>query len=161
MPDRPDEMRRNGRPLVPDFDALEWFYYRVDPAFVQEGRFLDPISVKCTCPAVSSNRQRLSQPWYVLYPRTRFGTWAVFKFQRERLPQSVQADVPGATVFTLVTEHDPREDNYGHCETRLYRGTEKVVEAQVNKQAKNSFRLSFARALEFERAPGLPFPPTM
>jgi hypothetical protein len=84
----------------------------------------------------------------------------VFKFQRERLPESVQASAPGATVFRIQTEHDPREDNYPHCETRLYRGEDRVAkEAQVNQEAKNKFRLWFARILELERAPGLSFPP--
>jgi hypothetical protein len=161
MPDRPEDMKRNGRPLVPDFEPLEWLYYRIPPTQVQAGGFIDPISVKCPCPAVSSNRASLSEPWHVLYPRDKYGSWAVFKFQRESLPETVRANVDGATTFTIKTEHDPLEENYGHCATRLYRGEEKVKrEDQVNPQAKNEFRLRFARALIIERLPGLPFPPT-
>jgi hypothetical protein len=157
MPDRPEEMKRNGRPVVPDFDPLEWFYYRIDPAFLRKDGFLDPMSIKCSCPAVSSNRQRLSEPWYVLYPRMKFGGWAVFKFQRESLPDTLAAD-GSPTIYTISTEHAPLEDNYGHCNTILRRGTENVSEAQVNKQVKKNFRMWFAKALKFERNPGLSFP---
>ena len=159
MPDRPAEMYRNGRPIIPDFDPNEWLYYRLDPARIQSDGFVDPVSIPC--PNLSSNRQKLSQSWYVLYPRDRFGHWAVYKFQRETLPPTLQAEGLEATVYTVRTEHDPHENNYGHCETRLYRGEEAIpaIQAQVNKHVKNKFRLKFARVITLERTAGLPFPP--
>lgn len=94
MPDRPRKMYRNGREAVPVFDPGEWFYYRVDPASIQADGFLDPLKVPC--PNLSSNRQKFSDPWHVLYPSAKFGNWAVYRFQIEGLPQSVQADGPAA-----------------------------------------------------------------
>lgn len=161
MPDRPEDMYRNGRPAVPEFDPSEWFYYRIQPAFVQDDGTIDPVHIpSLQCPDLSSNRSRFSQPWYVLYPRAKYGEWAVFRFQTNDLPTTVQADAPGSTVYTVRTEHDPEDDNYGHCETRLYREAEKMVSANINKNAKNKLRLAFSRALTIERKAGEPFPPS-
>jgi hypothetical protein len=160
MPDRPHEMYRNGRPIVPDFDPGELFYHRIQPGFVQEDGSIDPVHISSLqCPDISSNRSRFSEPWFVLYPRARYGGWAVYKFQTTDLPEVVQADAPGATVYSVKTEHDPEDDNYGHCETRVYRGDEKMASSNVNRNAKNKLRLSLARALKIARKPGEQFPP--
>lgn len=168
MPDRPPEMYQGDRQVEPEFDAGEWFYYRVDPAFCRSDWSLEPVQIKLSvrCPDLSSNRQRFSKPWYVLYPRLKFERWAVYRFQQHRLPRTVQSNQPqinqprgnAPAIYEIRTEHDPQGDNYGHCETRFYRGSERVTNG-INPNAKNIFRLDFARVALLERRPGEPYPP--
>ena len=157
MPDRPSEMYRDAKPIVQEFDPGEWFYYRVQAAHVQQDETVDAIHIK-PCPDTSSNRQRFSKPWYVLYPRSKYEGWAVFKFQQERLCKTVSSDVIGATVYTVGTEHDPRDNNYAHCETRVFRGEDRFL-GDMNRDAKNKLRLALAKLLELEWPAGKPFPP--
>jgi hypothetical protein len=163
MPDRPSEMKKNGRTAVPVFDEDEWMYHRVHPllaALVQADGRIDPMHLsQYDCVDLSSNRSRFSEPWYVLYPRADFGGFAVFKFRRQDVPKTLTRKDEGATPFFVLTEHDPDEENYGHCETRVYRDGLRMRKNQVKPDAKNKLRLSFSRALELERPAGLPFPP--
>ena len=162
MPDRPRPMHRNGRPAVPVFGSEEWFYHRIDPTLASlagpDGR-IDPIHMNAyDCVDLSSNRSNFSESWYVLYPRRDFEGFAVFKFRLQNLPNAIPRGA-GAVPFNLNTEHDPEEENYGHCETRVYRGGLRMRKNQVKPDAKNKLRLIFSRALILERRAGEPFPP--
>jgi hypothetical protein len=160
MSDRPQEMYRNQRPVVPEFDAEEWFYHGIEPNFVDPNGTIDPVHIgSIQCPDLSSNRSRFSEPWYVLYPRDLHGDWAVFKFRRQDVPSIIKRDAPSATPYQVKTEHDPYEDNYGHCETRVYRDGTRMRANQVKQEAKNKLRLSFSKILFLERKPGELFPP--
>jgi hypothetical protein len=160
MPDRPREMHIEGRPSDPTFETDEIFFHRVHPDRVQDGDTVDPLHVQC--PDLSSNRQRYSEPWYVLYPRAKFGNYAVFRFLRTEVLPEVESPQTGGgspTVYTVQTIHDPEPDNYGHCETRLYRGLEHMRPNKVSSGAKKIFREHMSRILKLERNPGIPFPP--
>jgi hypothetical protein len=150
-------MYRKGRPVVNDFDPGEWFYYRVQRDWIQPDGTVSAFHIQ-PCPQTSTNRQRYSQCWHVLYPREKFAQWAVFKLQAELLPSTVQADAIGATVYSVRTEHDPMDDNYGHCETRVYRGESQFV-GEMNRAAKNQLRLAIAQLLQSEWPAGKIFPP--
>jgi len=120
---------------------------------------VDPPHVQC--PNLSSNRGKFSKPHYVLYPCEEFGDYAVFRFVLEELLPSVSSpDASGGTPVTydVRTIHDPEEDNYGHCETGLYRGAEKTRPNKVSNGAKKVFREHMSRILELERESELPLP---
>jgi hypothetical protein len=76
-----------------------------------------------------------------------------------RLPKTIPREVIGAAPYDLKTEHAPEEDNYGHCETPVYRDGLRMRKNQVKREGKNKLRLSFSRALTLERLAGVPFPP--
>ena len=148
---------------MPDqtFDADELFYYRVHPDLIQSEETVDPIQVHC--PDLSSNRERYSESWYVLYPRDKFGNFAVFRFPGSEVLPEVSSPQQGGgtpTTYAVRTVHDPEVDNYGHCETRLYRGEDRMRPNKVSSGAKKIFREYMSRILKLERRAGLPFPPS-
>ncbi len=155
MPDRPAEMHTGGRSPDQTFDDAEWHYHRVPPERVQPDNTIDPMHIQF--PDLSSNRGRYSKPWYVLYPRLSFENYAVFKFKHGDVPKTVKSDRPGAQVYNVKTEHVPEPDNYGHCETRLYRGTQHMK--KIGPEAKYDFRLRMSRVMSLERRAGESFPP--
>jgi len=147
---------------LPDqtFYVGELFYYRVHPDLIQTDETVDPLHVHC--PDLSSNRERYSKPWYVLYPWDKFGHYAVFRFLDEDVLDEVSSPLSGGgspTVYGVRTVHDPEVDNYGHCETRLYRGDERVKLNKISTGAKKIFREHMSRILKLERKAGLLFPP--
>jgi hypothetical protein len=118
--------------------------------------------VHVQCPDLSSNRSKFSQPYYVLYPRADYGSYAVFMFVLEELSPTVSSpEASGGTpvVYDIRTVHVPVEDNYGHCETGIYRGTEHMKPNKISHGAKKVFREHMSRILELERPAGAPFPP--
>ncbi|HXP88148.1 MAG TPA: hypothetical protein VN841_25685 [Bryobacteraceae bacterium] len=159
MPDRPTEMLTGDREPLQEFDPDELGYCRVHPDVVQSDDMVDPANVQC--PDFSSNRSKLSLSHYVLYPRAQYGSYAVFKFfYREILASVSSPDASGGTPvnYAVKTLHDPEADNYGHCETRLYRGDQRMAPNKVSKGAKKLFREHMSRILALERAAGIPFP---
>ena len=159
MPDRPAEMQTGDRVPVQEFDPDERGYHRVHPDTVGLDGTVDPAHVQC--PDLSSYRSKFSLPYYALYPRAENGHYAVFKFfYREVLPVVASPDPSGGTPteYAVRTVHDPEPDNYGHCETRLYRGEEHMRPNKVGRGAKKIFREHMSRILELERPAGLPFP---
>ena len=163
MPDRPKHMRRSGRQEIPPFNDDERFYHRVSPDFAKladdDGKIDAHYFSSYECVDLSSNRSSVSEPWYVLYPRLEFGTWAVFEFRRRDIPNQIKRDATDAIPYEVRTEPDPCECNFGHCETRVYRGTTRMRRNQVKQDGKNKLRLSLSRALALVRQAGIPFPP--
>jgi hypothetical protein len=165
VPDRPAAMRTNGRPPDPAFEAGEVFYHRVNPGWVQPDGKVDPAHVQC--PGLSSNRSKYSESFYVLFPRAKYEGYAVFKFRQDGPPPTISSPNTGGgtpTVYDVRTVHDPlsfppEEDNYGHCETRVFRcGSSEPLKASViNSGAKKVFRVKMSFALELDREPGVPF----
>ena len=156
-------MCRSGRQSVPPFRDDECFYHRVPPDFAklagEDGR-IDPHHFSSfDCVDLSSNRSSLSEVWYALYPRAEFGGWAVFKFRRQDIPSIIQREDKDAAPYEVRTEPDPCDDNFGHCETRIYRGSTRMRKNQVKQDGKNKLRLSLSRALTLARGAGIPFPP--
>jgi hypothetical protein len=163
MPDRPKHMCRSGRQDVPPFRDDECFYHRVAPDFAklvgEDGRIDAHHFGSYDCIDLSSNRSLLSEAWYVLYPRSEFGEWAVFKFRRQDLPAKIQRETKDSAPYEVRTEPDPFDENFGHCETRVYRGSIRMRKNQVKQDGKNKLRLSLSRALTLAREAGIPFPP--
>ena len=159
MPDdRPPGMYRNGR-LEQALDDGEAFFCRIDPEWIEPDGGVAPAHIPC--PDLSSNRSKFSEPFYVLYPRERFEKFAVFSFDRVSAPRSVASDEPGGgapVLYDVITVHDPEEDNYGHCETRFYRGSERMKPNKVSKGAKKVFRFKMSLALKLCRASNPNFP---
>lgn len=157
MPDRPQDMYTRDREPVPAFDPEEVFYVRVHPSTIQPENTVDPVHVPC--PDLSSNRSGFSQPWYVLYPTENYGGWAVFMFRVQEVLPAVSSINPGGgepVVYDVMTAHDPEVDNFAHCETRLYRGAERMAPNKVSKGAKKVFREHMSRILQLNRAAGEP-----
>jgi hypothetical protein len=160
MPDRPKDMLRNGRPVVPDFDQDEVLYHRTDPNFIQPDGTVDAVHITFRFPDLSSNRSKFSEPWYVLYPRSEYGGMAVIKCRCQDIPPSVQGDGKDSPIHKVKAEHDPLDDNYGHCETRIYKNDKRLTRPnQLKDGPKARLRLAFSKIVRVERSGGEPFPP--
>jgi len=157
MPDRPPEMYTGAREPDPAFDPAELLYCRVAPERVRDDGTVDPLHV--SCPDLSSNRSKYSLPWHVLYPRDKFGGYAVFGFQYNDVPKTIQGDNLGAKVHQVETVHDPEPDNYGHCETRVSRDGVRLASNKIGPEVKTKFRLHISKVMKLMRQPGEPFPP--
>jgi hypothetical protein len=160
MPDRPKGMFRNGRNTVPDFDREEVLYHRIDKEFIQPDGSVDAIHITFRFPDLSSNRSKFSEPWYVLYPRSEFGKMAVIKCRYADIPESVRGDGKDSPVHDIKAEHDPQDDNYGHCETRIYKGEKRLTRPnQLKDSPKARLRLAFSQIMTLARNSSEPFPP--
>lgn len=160
MPDRPKDMYRNARPVVPNFDSDEWLYHRIDPCFVEADGTIDAVHITFRFPELSSNRSKFSEPWYVLYPRTTWGSYAVLKFRPQDVPKSVHGDSKDSPEHKIKNEHSPQNDNYGHCETQIYRSGKRLTRTnQLKDSPKAKLRLAFSKIVKLVRKAGEPFPP--
>ena len=142
------------RKPVLEFDPGERFFYRVDPQHIQADGTIYPPNIHC--PDLSSNRSKFSEDWHVLFPLEEYSDYAVFAFTLAALPATVQVDQPGATIYEVHTVHSPEVDNYAHCETRLYRNSERMRGDLINKTAKKQFRNKMSIALKMIREPHNP-----
>jgi hypothetical protein len=107
----PNRLKRNGRPLVPDFKSDERLYLRIVKANyagdrLQQGAFDMPVQ--------SVNRGMFSEPEDVLLPDKQKRGIAYFLVEHIPKP-TVSRDHPGK-IFALVVKHAPEEDNYAHSE---------------------------------------------
>ncbi len=154
MPDGPFR-GASGEP-DPVFGAEERFYYRVHPERIQPDGGVDPAHVQC--PDLSSNRSKYSEPRDVLIPLDKYGGHAVFRFLLPQIPKQVASESAGGgspTSYDVKTVHDPLEENYAHCETRLYRGGEHM-RSGVSHGAKKVFRAAMSHILELEHTANVP-----
>ena len=155
-------MYPQGRDRDDVFDLDEVFYHRVHPSRIQSDGKVDPAHVRC--PDLSSNRSKYSKPFFVLYPRATVGNYAVFRFGLQEVPPQIMSPNPGGkpTVYDVRTVHDPINDpgqeNYGHCETRVFRNEERMTSGKVSRGAVKFFQAEMSKVLELERESGLPFP---
>lgn len=160
MPDRPKGMFRNGRDVVPNFDPDEVLYHRTDREFIEPDGTVDAMHISFRFPDLSSNRSRFSEPWYVLYPRSEYGKMAVIKCGCADIPKSVQGDGKDSPVHEIRPEHDPLDDNYGHCETRIYKGGKRLTRPnQLKDGPKARLRLAFSQIMTLARKSGEQYPP--
>jgi hypothetical protein len=154
-------MFQGDRRPVQEFDPDERGYHRVHPDVVEPDGTVDAAHVQC--PDLSSYRSKFSLPQYALYPLETNGHCIVFKFYyREVLATAASPDASGGAPiqYSVRTLHDPENDNYGHCETRFYRGDEHMQPNKIGRGAKKIFREHMSRILELELRPGafLPSP---
>jgi hypothetical protein len=161
MSDRPKDMFKRDRDRVPNFDENERLYHRTDPAFVEPDGTVDAVHISFRFPDLSSNRSKFSEPWYVLYPRSEYGELAVVKCRHRDIPSSVQGDGRDAPVHDVKIEHDPMDDNYGHCETRIYKGSKRLTRTnQLKDGPKDKLRLAFSQIMTLAWPAKQLFPPT-
>lgn len=112
MPDRPDRMRRNGRPEDQAFEASEKLFRRYNRAHYMNGQFSNT-GFSFASPQ-SVNRQKYSEPSDVLFSETdEFANWGVLSFKVEDLPTSFPSENPR---YSFSPRHVPMEDNYAHSE---------------------------------------------
>ncbi len=148
-----------GRESVQEFDPDECGYHRVHPDLVESDGKVEPAHVQC--PDLSWYRSKFSSPYCALYPLATNGQYAVFKFlYRWVLLAAASPDASGGVPieYAVRTVHAPEEDNYGHCETRFYRGEQHMKSNKIGSGAKKIFREHMSRILELERPAGLSLP---
>lgn len=116
MPEIPDEMKRNGRPRIKEFDSGEYLYRRVMPEHWDDGDVdIDAIEL----PDMSVNRSSLGPPEWVLLEEARCKDWAVIGFKVGDIPSNLLH--LGVEVYIFTPQHIPLENNYPHSEVRCYR----------------------------------------
>jgi hypothetical protein len=148
VPERPERMRRNGRPEDQEFAPTEKLFRRYTREHYINGQFSN-VGFAFTSPQ-SLNRQKYSEPVDVLFSETgEFASWGVLSFKAGDLPTSFPADNPR---FTFFAKHVPREDNYAHSEVWCdsLPATGKYV--MPNKQVKKLFRASLSQRIVIEIA---------
>jgi len=107
--ERPTYLLRQGRPIVPEFEAGESLYRRYHPSHRVGNRLLwaalrpFPLSV---------NRGRFSQPEDVLLP-DKFG-WGIASFKVKDVPEWLAAASKDPDRYDFRLRHAPEEDNYAH-----------------------------------------------
>ena len=112
MADRPDRMRRNGRPVDQEFKWSEKLFRRYAADHLIDGKF-SPMGLSFDTPP-SVNREKFSQPDDVLFSETNeFAKWGVWSVKAGDLPSAFPKDAP---TFTFHPKHTPMEDNYAHSE---------------------------------------------
>jgi len=112
VPDRPERMRRNGRPVAQDFQPDEKLFRRYAVNHLIDGKF-SPIGLSFDTPP-SVNREKFSQPGDVLFSETNeFANWGVWSVKTGDLPSTFPEDEP---AFSFYPKHTPMEDNYSHSE---------------------------------------------
>jgi hypothetical protein len=115
MPEIPNEMKRNGRPRIKDFDPGEYLYRRVKPEDWADG---DVDIEAIELPDMSVNRSSLGPPEWLRLAEERFETWAVIGFKVGEIPTNLMH--LGVDIYTFAPQHIPLEDNYPHSEVRCY-----------------------------------------
>ena len=113
MPDRPDRMRRNGRPVDQDFHPGEKLFRRYAADHLIEGQF-SPIGLSFDPTPPSVNREKYSEPPDVLFSETNdFANWGVWSVKAGDLLSAFPEIEP---TFSFYPKHTPMEDNYAHSE---------------------------------------------
>ena len=111
MPEIPEEMKKNGRPRIEDFDPDEYLYRRVIPTQWDEaGIDIDAIEL----PDMSVNRSSLGPPQWTRLEEDRCNDWAVVGFKVRDIPTDMLH--LGVYLYTFNVRHIPLENNYPHSE---------------------------------------------
>lgn len=144
---RPGRMYAKGRPLDPEFLGTEQLYSRCKLDWIDENGHLKPTYVRI--PDQSVNREKYSQCKDVLLPdgspqSRAWLLWGVASVRVEDLPPQSQS--AGGVTFQVTVEHDPLDDNYGHCELRVYKdGHRECDSKKVNSKVKKEYQVKLAR----------------
>jgi hypothetical protein len=112
VPDRPDRMRRNGRPVDQHFQLAEKLFRRFAADHLIGGKLSNMGLSFDTPPSV--NREKFSESQDVLFSETNeFANWGVWSIKVGDLPSAFPETEP---AFRFYPQHTPMEDNYGHSE---------------------------------------------
>ena len=110
MPERPERMRRNGRPEDQSFEASEKLFRRYTRSYYFNGQFSNT-GFSFSSPQ-SVNREKYSQPEDVLFSETNeFANEGVLSFKVEDLPAAFPTHDPR---YTFQPKHIPLEIDYAH-----------------------------------------------
>ena len=117
-------MRRNGRPVDPDFAPDEGLFLRVHPTNLDHDYPTGP-RVKLLAirlPDQSVNREKYGPADWLLLPRGRYPGHAVVAFPVSDLPSDIQNNI--GVPFAVRPEHIPLEENYPHSVLRVLKSGE-------------------------------------
>lgn len=159
MRELPLRLVRNGRPEVPNFDENETLYRRFDPIQMVNEKFP---GVSFDVPNCSVNRGGLcpyphgaeqianpvfSHPEDVIIDHPTYG---VISLGVNVIPESVVGGssngFPGKK-YVFRVEHTPLDDNYSHCDIRVY-VDDQMTNEHLSKHAKKEFRTFLRRKFD-------------
>ncbi len=109
--ERPAYLLRQGRPIVPEFEADEALYRRYDPLHRQGDRLL-PAALSGF--PLSVNRGQFSRPEDVLLPDK--SGWGIASFKVKHVPERLAPDSEQPDRYDFRLRDAPEEDNYAHSE---------------------------------------------
>lgn len=112
MSERPERMKRNGRPEDPVFSSGEKLFRRYTQSHYINGQFSNTGFSFNTPPSV--NREKFSEPADVLFSEAdEFANWGVLSFKVDDLTRTFPPEAP---LYSFWPRHRPLEDNYAHSE---------------------------------------------
>lgn len=120
----PEEMRRNGRPVDPDFDPAESLYIRLPG---RNRKKADAADIKL--PIQSANRSKYSEPEWALLPSHIDYSVGAIEVRHARIDGTSE----GNMRCELKVEHVPEENNYAHSEIRTYKKGVQLGNNEKNK----------------------------
>ena len=116
MPEIPEEMKKNGRPRIKEFEPDEYLYRRVMPEQWDETEIdIDAIEL----PDMSVNRSSLGPPHWVRLEEERCKDWAVVGFKVRDIPTDMLH--LGIDLYAFSPMHIPLDLNYPHSEVRCHK----------------------------------------
>ena len=141
MPDIPERMRRNGRPVDPNFPDDEPLYMRCKAEFIQGNR-LSPLVIQGTgfphMPDQSVNRGKYSEPGDVLIPS--WPGWGIAGFQVADVTFKISMPDPDNRSYRFQVLHTPEEENYAHSEIGAFNGESNTRVNDIPKTIRKEFR---------------------
>lgn len=136
MPNRPDRMRRNGRPDDQTFEATEKLFRRYTRAHYFNGQVSNTGISFDSAPSV--NREKYSQPQDVIFDEAEeFANWGVLSFRVSDLPTAFPLEDP---QYGFSPKHVPMENNYSHSEVWCDVLPAMGMYVKPNKQVRKLFR---------------------
>lgn len=142
----PDHIRRQGRPIIPDFDLKELLYLRFGADDFVDGQLV-PSAIRV--PKQSVNRGSLSQPEDVLFnEQGKYDGLGAVEFKVEDIPQTVAGDQ--GPIYVFFMQHDPREDNYPHSEIWSDHAPGTGNCREPSKSVKLKFRIELCKRIRVE-----------
>ncbi len=112
--ERPERMKRQGRPIDPEFLPAEKLFRRYQRTHIVDGVFTGVGLSFDDAPSV--NRGKYSEAGDVLFSETEeFAGWGALSWQVQQIPTSLP-EPPAQPRFTIDPQHVPLEDNYAHSE---------------------------------------------
>lgn len=146
-------MKKNGRPVDPNFSADEKLYRRVRPGSVHKGKVhIDAIEL----PDISTMRDKYcNDPEWVLIDTTRrhdFSTWGIATITIKDIPEETLWR--GIETIQTTARHKPLRDNYPHTEIQAHRGDDHISSREdLPPEFHLQFRLRIAQTTKIVKQP--------
>lgn len=142
----PEEMYCQGRPPDPNFTPAECLFIRFQNMDGGKVHISD-----LRYPDQSANREKYSQPEWILFPLSNFGDWGYGFIRVREVPSEIRL-ATGACNRCQV-EHDPEEENYSHSEIRGYKNSTRVNNNTRKKKIEAEFRDELRRKIVIQWYP--------